>query len=60
MDTAQHSMYLNRSRAVLAEAVRCHHKIVSALSRDDGTEVGRLLREHSESFAEDIQKAKKG
>jgi DNA-binding GntR family transcriptional regulator len=54
------SMYLNRSRAVLVEAVRCHHKIVNALSRGDGAEVGRLLREHSESFADDIQKAKKG
>jgi len=52
------SMYLNRSQAVLAEAARCHHRIVGALRRGDSAEVGSLLRQHSESFAEDIQKMK--
>lgn len=40
-----------KENAIVARAAE-HHPIVVALKQGDGIEAGRLLREHSESFAE--------
>ncbi len=50
------SMYLFRPSANLAEAVRYHQRIIDALNRGDGMKAGKLLRRHSESFAEEFKK----
>jgi len=52
------SMYLFRPSAKLAQAVSYHRKIINALNRGDGGEAGRLLRRHSESFAEEFKTTK--
>jgi DNA-binding GntR family transcriptional regulator len=53
------SMYLFRPSAPLSRAVKAHFEIVQALHRGNGTEAGRLLRQHSESFAEHLEKTTK-
>jgi DNA-binding GntR family transcriptional regulator len=50
------SMYLNHPSATLTAAVSCHYKIVDALDRGNGAEVGKLLRRHSDSFADELEK----
>ena len=53
------TMYLFRPSAPLSRAVRDHFKIVEVLNRGKGAEVGRLLRQHSEAFADHLEKIAK-
>jgi DNA-binding GntR family transcriptional regulator len=49
------TMYLFRPSARLAEAEKYHHKIVDALERGNGSEAGKLLRQHSGAFADELK-----